>query len=93
VAEAFGFTPTLHVGFRLDKDRADAGRIGVIETTLGLLKELPGDAVLLFDGENPLLLRVAGRLTLNADHGVWEPGRGLLGRVDVPYEMGSIADL
>src|SRR3712207_4413623 len=54
--EAFGFRPTLSVGFRLNPNVSDEeyeeGKRTMIRATILLLRHEPGDAVLLFNGEN-----------------------------------------
>jgi len=70
-AAAFGFTANTVVSFRLDKFRDIAATSEVFAVSLHVLNQVAGDAVLLFNGEFPLLLRKGGEWTLNSNASEW----------------------
>jgi hypothetical protein len=82
--EGLGIEPTAALPFAIDKfsDRARAVT-AVLQAGLAILRQLPGDAGLVFNGETVLLLRQDGKLFLDAHTGLWTPER--LKRVDMPY--------
>src|SRR5262249_50375552 len=89
---AFGFSPSVCVLFRLEKfEDSEVGVITVLRVTIELFRHLSGDAVLLFNGEHVLLLRIRGRLFLNTGRGFWSPSR--LHEVTLPYEEKGIPSL
>ena len=99
IQEGLGLAPTVCVSFRVGLDPADAdqeeghrGMRGALEATLALLDILPGPAVLLFNGESPVLLRTRAALTLNKAKGFWSGWRLELvkGRV---YELADLPAL
>lgn len=92
INDEFHFTPTVRVTFRLDKfDDMEIGKIKFLRGTLELLRQAPGDAVLLFNNEDVILQRTGGRLILNDKSSFWTPEH--LSEVKLSYEMRSIASL
>jgi hypothetical protein len=92
IRDAYQFEPKVYVKFRLDKfDRWESGVEATIKTTLALLREA-GDGILLFNGETPILMSRAGRLTLNNGHDFWQdPARRSL--VTEPCQMQHLVSL
>jgi hypothetical protein len=65
IAEEFGFQPSIAVDFRINpKDAYKEGKDTLIRATLELLDHLPGNAILLFNGEQPVLQKINGKLRL-----------------------------
>jgi hypothetical protein len=91
IEEGYGFIPSVCVSFRLDKEAIEAGVITILRVTMAILGRTTGDAVLLFNGEHPVLLRSAGQLLLNNSRGFWTPK--LLSEIGVPYEEKAIPSL
>jgi hypothetical protein len=83
--EELGISPTIHVLFRLDKfmDRVVARSI-IVKMTVEFLKNASDDVVLLFNGEEVLLLRSKGELFINRLMDFWDSHLDL---VTLPYEM------
>jgi hypothetical protein len=76
VESDLGFTPTVWVVFRLDKENDTARQLDdVVRRTVELLDEVPGDAVLHFDYEVVWLVRRGGELSLNDRDDLWTPAR------------------
>jgi len=89
VAEDMGIKPRSAVRFFLDKSNdLDAQQIALLRITLDLLGLIPGDAVLLFNGEWVWLLR-QDHLTLNRS--LWNENR--LTIVSEPYELRAIPSI
>jgi hypothetical protein len=85
--EAYGFRPTLSVWFRLDKFADyDEGYRNMMRATTLLLSYIPGDAVLVFNGEITVLQRTNGELAINSELNPSPPGE-----VTLPYEMRPLA--
>lgn len=84
--EGVDILPTVNIHFTIDKfsDRAQAVT-SMLQGVLALLRQEPGDAVLLFLGETVLLLRRHGRLFLDTRTGIWNPDR--LELVRMPYTL------
>jgi hypothetical protein len=92
ISEAFNFTPTVRVTFRVDKfDDTELGRLSLLRGTLELVRQLKSDAVLLFNGEDVVLLHAKGELALNEQNGFWTAER--LALIDLPYVMRSLESL
>jgi hypothetical protein len=92
IRDAFGFSPTVDITFRLEKlENLDAGVRTVIRATLELLRETAGEVVMLFNGEDVVLLRKDGLLVLNNAWDFWSQAR--LAQVTLPYAMRSIPSL
>ena len=92
ISEAFHFNPTVRVTFRLDKfDDTDAGRLSLLRGTLELVRQLKSDAVLLFNGEDVVLLHANGELVLNEQNGFWTAEH--LSQIDLPYQMRALESL
>lgn len=85
VVHDLGFTPTVSVGFRLDKDGdIEAQQDDMVRLTVGLLSRVPGDAVLHSAYEDIWLLRRDGTLTVNERDDIWPAQR--LASVSLPYQ-------
>lgn len=86
IEEAFGFRPDISVLFRINpKEDHEKGRHTLLRATMELLRQIPGDAVLLFNGENIILQRIEGQLVLNEEWGNWTASQ--LTEVTLPYEL------
>ena len=93
IQEAYRFTPTMYLKFRLDKFEGwENGLQTTIKATLGLLQRIKADGVLLFNGETPVLLSKNGAVTLNNANDFWEQP-DLLSLITVPYQMHHIASI
>lgn len=79
-----GFTPTVSVGFRLDKTDPVTAQDEMIRLTSGLLDRIPGEAVLHFQYEVIWLVRRGGELSLNERDDLWPANR--LASVSQPYQ-------
>ncbi|WP_413470381.1 SitI3 family protein [[Phormidium] sp. LEGE 05292] len=86
IAEEFGFQPSIVVDFRINpKDAYKEGKDTLIKGTLDLLDRVQGDAVLLFNGEQPVLQRINGKLRLYSG---WEATLiNILHDRKLPYEL------
>ncbi|SET99520.1 SitI3 family protein [Stigmatella erecta] len=82
--EGLSIEPTAALSFSIDKfsDRARAVT-AMLQAGLAVLRHVPGDAGLVFNGETVLLLRQGGHLFLDARTGLWTPER--LKLVNMPY--------
>jgi hypothetical protein len=90
VRDELGFTPTVSVGFRLDKFRSLADQEDdIVRLTSALLDCIPGDAVLHWDYEQIWLLRRDGELSLNERTDIWPPHR--LALITQPYQRATHA--
>ncbi|HEX8819450.1 MAG TPA: SitI3 family protein [Archangium sp.] len=91
IQEGFHFSPDLSVGFRLDPNSNDyeEGNRVMLRATM-LLLEHGRDGVLLFNGEQITLQRIAGRLVLNADSRNWTDGLQLENEIRLPHEKRSL---
>lgn len=67
IADAFGFRPTIHIGFRLlhQSDEYEDGKILMTKSVMTMLHHEADDAVFLFQGETVLLQRISGKLVIN----------------------------
>ncbi|MFJ9949126.1 SitI3 family protein [Kitasatospora sp. NPDC091207] len=78
------FGSTVSVAFRLDKMTDISGQQDdTVRLTLGLLGQVPGDAVLHLDYEDVWLVRQGGELSLNERSDLWPAQR--LATVPQPY--------
>lgn len=76
ILNAFGFDPTLIVTFVWDRKAAyDTTATSLVRAVAALLRSLPGDAVLLANNEQPLLLRRDGRVELTTWDDWWTADR------------------
>jgi hypothetical protein len=90
VAEDIGIEPRSVVRFVLTKHKdLNAQQLNVLRVALYLLAAVPGDGVLLFNGEAVWLLRRQGQLILNSQ--LWNENR--LALVSDPYELRFISSL
>lgn len=91
--EAFGFDPSLSILFRMYNNAPDdeysMGKHILIRATMLVLERDPGDAVLLFNGEQVILQRLQGRLALNHDWQEWTSYQ-LLADVTLPYTLRAL---
>lgn len=94
--EGFGFMPTLAVIFRLrrahvsyaDYDEAEHLKYRAV---MLLLQQSPGDAVFLFNGEEIVLQRLKGQLTLNMDWGQWDSANfDYLNEITLPHDIRNL---
>lgn len=84
VVTAFGFTPTVGVGFRMAKGVEVADQQDdMIRLVARLLTRVEGDAVLHFQYEVVWLLRKDGELCLSERDDIWRPER--LAQMTQPY--------
>lgn len=86
--EFCGFRPTVSVWFEIDKFNYEEGMNTLRQATMEVLRQVPGDAVLLFNGETIVLQRLGGRLILNEGWEDWNAD--LLAKVTLPYELRQI---
>lgn len=86
IAEEFGFQPSIAVDFRINpKDAYKEGKDTLIRATLELLYHVPGNAILLFNGEQPVLQRINGTLRLYPG---WETtAKTILDDRKLPYKL------
>jgi len=84
---AFGFRPTLAVGFRIDPNQDyELGMGTVLRSTTILLQQVVGDAVLLFDYEIVVATRIGNQLAFNKHE--WDMSiASLLPEMTAPYEL------
>jgi hypothetical protein len=76
VVTDLGFTPTVAVVFRLDKQgEVSYQQDDMIRLVSGLLDRVPGDAVLHSGFEDIWLLRCGGELSLSEQADIWPPQR------------------
>ncbi len=87
IEEEFGgFRPTIFVLFRIFPNADYEGGIRILrQATMELLRQVPGDAVLLFNGETIVLQRLGGKLMLKEGWGNWNASE--LADVTLPYEL------
>ncbi|MCP3803943.1 SitI3 family protein [Allokutzneria sp. A3M-2-11 16] len=84
VADDLGFAPTSSVEFQINTSNpVHYQQDDVVALTVGVLKRVPGDAVLHRETETIWLLRRDGELTVNEQDDIWPPHR--LALVDIPY--------
>lgn len=94
----YGIFAESFLGFRIDPSACDpklgyTGNYVLIQAAMAVLKASPADALLLFNGESPLLLlRRQGKLILNKENDWWD-NAAKLRLVDLPYEMASLPSL
>lgn len=91
VEETLGFSPSVDLQFWLDDSQRHAAMTAMLQGVLAVLREVQGDATLLFGGETVLLLRRDGQLVLDSGTGAWTPER--LAFADAPYEMRELPSL
>jgi hypothetical protein len=70
--EELGISQDISIIFRLDRhERWKSSRNIMLQAVSAILNNFPGDAALLFNSENVILLRRSGRITLNTGLGFW----------------------
>jgi hypothetical protein len=90
--ESFGIAVDLGVTFTMkkvrvgDEIRFEESPVDFIDVTLEILRWLPGDALLSYEFDTPILLRKSGRLTLNQERFKDTPPEGLA-RIPQPYSL------
>ncbi|MCT7952665.1 SitI3 family protein [Ancylothrix sp. C2] len=85
----FGFTPTVNIWFWLDSNQDyEQGKHSLLLATTTLLNSLPGDAVLLFNGESIVLEKIAGALIFNKDLATWSETQ--LAEIQQPFYIESL---
>lgn len=92
LTEQLGITPKVSVRITPDKfgDEVSQQYEAMIRGVVAVLRQVPGDAVLLFEGDRILLLRKEGQLYLNKAWGWDDRDRPW---VDIPYELKDIPHL
>jgi len=89
LTEELGITTNVTILFRLDKfANIEVAKTALVRATIELLRQIQRDAVLLFNGEEVVLLQKVGQLTLNKSREFWTPS--YLALVTLPYEMRDI---
>lgn len=87
VEDQFGFRPAINAAFGLNKfGDFRAQETDVLRLVVGVLAQIPGDALLHYLHEEVWLLRRGGKLTI--DQSLWTPQQ--LSLLSQPYECGSI---
>ena len=89
--EAFGFKPSVSIGFRMQPisvSEAEIGKLTMLQVTIEILKLVTGDSVLLFNGEIILLQRFNNQLLLNQDYALWRGAA--LAEITITYELKSL---
>ena len=88
---------SIHVNKRLSFACSESGRskewtLATIRAVISLLGGVPGDALLLYSGDCPALLRKSGKLVLDKRCGVWHPDTdpSVLPLVTLRYAWGEI---
>jgi hypothetical protein len=73
-------------------DKSKEWTLATIRAVISLFRGAPGDALLLYSGDSPALLRKGGVLTLDKRCGVWQPGvePSVLPLITLPYVWGEI---
>jgi len=89
--EDFSFDPRMGIAFRLDKFDLEHAQRSLVRCACGVLVACPDDALLLWNGETPVLRRKAGDLALNEAFGLWEPERPYRELVTLPHRMEPMA--
>jgi len=88
--EFFGFEPTLGVSFRIrSKSAYLAAKNSVLHASIALLRQVPGNAILLFNGESIVFERIDSRLIFNELFGRWDSSQ-LDRLVEGSYEVRSL---
>ena len=82
-----GFRPSLHIIFDLDSDEdEEEGKRITGRATAALLRKDPGEAVLLFNGEKPILKKCDGRIIVRNGWGEdWL--KPALNEINMEYEV------
>jgi hypothetical protein len=80
--ERFGFQPEVHLVFRTWPHLNPEAKAEMVRGTLAICRAIPGDAILLYNGEVVLFMRKAGQLYVNS--GYW---RGDYSLFSPPYEV------
>ena len=90
-AEDYGIRPTCRVYFRLDKFRTDDAERVFLTIVGDVLRQADDDALLLLNGELPILRRTAGRVVLSSRSPWLTPEQiALLG---LPVEIEDLGDV
>ncbi|MCP3104775.1 hypothetical protein LZ198_38510 [Myxococcus sp. K15C18031901] len=89
--EELGISPSVDLQFWVDAEQRHTAITVLLRGVLTILRQESGDAVLLFGGENVLLLRQAGNLRLDSSTGIWTPER--LALAHMPYVTQPLPNL
>jgi len=75
-----------------ESDKSKAWTLATIRAAVSLFRGVPGDALLLYSGDRPALLRRNGQLILDKRCGVWHPDvePQVLPLITLPYSWGEI---
>lgn len=88
LAEAFGLSSSRFIGFRLEKNSTrEMGYGNLLIACDALLQGTADNCVFLFNGEDPLLLRLHGRVYLN-ENPFWTPDR--ISMISMPWQPKKI---
>jgi len=93
IMEAYGFLPAVSVWIRLCPLEDVPQFSFVLSCFRALLHLIAGDAVALYAGEIPILLRQRGTLSLNSDYPGFEQVREAFELAHVPFATQRIAQL
>jgi hypothetical protein len=92
IEEEVGISVNISILFRIDKsDNWKIGRENLLQICLEVLRCTTGDAILLFNGEDIILIRKNGMIDLNGNIGFWTQDN--LALVNAQYEMKYIESL
>jgi hypothetical protein len=80
--ERFEFQPEVHIVFRTWPHLNSEAKAEIVRGTLAICRAIPGDAILLYNGEIVLFMRKAGELSVNSAY--W---RGDYSLFPMPYEV------
>jgi hypothetical protein len=83
IDEAYGFRPDISIGSRIPWDASVEGVRLMVRGMMALLHRVPGDAVLLQNGELTRIWRQNGKLEVNED---WQDADEVFAEITLPYE-------
>jgi hypothetical protein len=90
IGENLGFYPNVNVLFNLDIDfDRDTGVTFILQSVIALIQNTPSDLILLFNGEDIILLRSDGKLLLNSNSDFWSI-QSRLDEIQLPYRFKEI---
>ncbi len=88
-----GITVNMRLFFACtESEKSALWTFATIRAVISLLRGLPGDALLLYSGDSPALLRKKGELILDKRCGVWHPDvePNVLPLITLRYSWGEI---
>lgn len=92
LGDELGLDARVSVLFRLDKfSDLQAAKARILSATLALVRQVPSDFALIFNGEVIILLRRGGALVVNESAGFWKGG--LSEALDLPHERQALEPL